>query len=355
MIKQHNKVIVIAEVGVNHNGKIKIAKKMIKIAKNCGADYVKFQNWKANNLVTENAKMAPYQIKNTKKKQRQIDLLKPLELKKNDYFILKTFANKNKINFLSSPFDEENYLFLTKNLKCKEIKIPSGEINNFLMLSNINLKKEYIFISTGMSNLEEIAHTLNFIAKKKVFKVKKSRIIINDKKKLLFLKKRLCLLHCVTDYPVDDKFANLNAIKTLEKEFQLNVGYSDHTAGILAPIIAASLGAKVIEKHITLNKKLKGPDHKASLNPIEFKKMVKQIRKLETMMGNGKKVLQKCEIKNILIARKSIVAKKNIKQGQLFSNLNLGIKRPAGGINPSKYFNLIGKKSKKNYKIDQKI
>ena len=264
MIKQHNKVIVIAEVGVNHNGKIKIAKKMIKIAKNCGADYVKFQNWKANNLVTENAKMAPYQIKKKKKKQRQIDLLKPLELKKNDYFILKTFANKNKINFLSSPFDEENYLFLTKNLKCKEIKIPSGEINNFLMLSNINLKKEYIFISTGMSNLEEIAHTLNFIAKKKVFKVKKSRIIINDKKKLLFLKKRLCLLHCVTDYPVDDKFANLNAIKTLEKEFQLNVGYSDHTAGILAPIIAASLGAKVIEKHITLNKRSKGPDHKAS-------------------------------------------------------------------------------------------
>ncbi|WP_415272001.1 N-acetylneuraminate synthase family protein [Candidatus Pelagibacter sp. Uisw_121] len=249
-------------------------------------------------------------LKIQKKKQRQIDLLKPLELKKNDYFILKTFANKNKINFLSSPFDEENYLFLTKNLKCKEIKIPSGEINNFLMLSNINLKKEYIFISTGMSNLEEIAHTLNFIAKKKVFKVKKSRIIINDKKKLLFLKKRLCLLHCVTDYPVDDKFANLNAIKTLEKEFQLNVGYSDHTAGILAPIIAASLGAKVIEKHITLNKKLKGPDHKASLNPIEFKKMVKQIRKLETMMGNGKKVLQKCEIKNMLIARKSIVAKK---------------------------------------------
>ncbi len=355
MIIKNNKINIIAEIGVNHNGNMNLAKKLIKQAKDCGADFVKFQNWKAEKLVTKSAQMAQYQKRNTKKKFKQIDLLKPLELKEKDYFGLHKFSKNMKIEFLSSPFDEESCQFLIQQLKCKIIKIPSGEINNFLMLSKIDLKKQKIYISTGMANLSEIAECINFVAKSKVYLIKRNKIKIKKKSKLNFLKKRIILMHCVTDYPVSDKYANLKAIKTIKDTFQLPVGYSDHTQGIIAPIIAATLGAKLIEKHLTYDQKLKGPDHKASLNPHQFKLMVKNIRSFEQMLGSGIKSPQICEIKNMKVARKSIVAKRKIKIGEHFNFKNITVKRPSGGKDPSKFFKVIGKKAKKNYVTDQKI
>lgn len=355
MNKHSDKVEIIAEIGVNHNGSIPLAKKLVKIAKHSGADFVKFQNWKAESLVTKDAEMASYQKMNTKKRFKQIKLLKPLELKDKDYFTLFRYCNKNKIKFLSSPFDELSYEFLSNKLKCKIIKIPSGEINNFLMLNKVNLKKQKVFISTGMSTISEIAKCINFIAKSKIYTIKKNNVKIRLKSKLNFLKKKIIIMHCVTDYPVQDNFANLRAIKTIKDTFKLPVGYSDHTIGVIAPVIAVSLGAKLIEKHLTLNQNLIGPDHRASLNPAQFKLMVNNIRTFEKMMGDGIKSPQICEKKNMKVARKSIVAKKNIKIGESFTFKNITVKRPSGGKDPSQYFELIGKIAKKNYSKDQKI
>jgi len=355
MITKNKKINIIAEIGVNHNGKINLAKKLIRHAKYSGADFVKFQNWKAASLVTQNAKMATYQIKNTKKKIKQIDLLKPLELKEQDYFLLKDFANQTNIRFISSPFDELSYKFLANKMKCKIIKIPSGEINNFLMLDNVNLSRHKLFISTGMASMSEIVNCLNFIAKTKVYKINKDKIKILNKKKLNFLKKKIILMHCVTDYPVSENFANLSAIKTMKEAFQLPIGYSDHTKGNIAAIIAVSFGAVLIEKHLTYNKNLNGPDHKASLNPAEFKIMVQNIRTFEKMVGNGIKSPQICEKGNMNIARKSIVAKQKIEIGETFTMKNITVKRPAGGKDPSKFFKFLGKKAQKNYIKDQKI
>lgn len=355
MITKKNKIYIIAEIGVNHNGKMSLAKRLIKYAKYCGADFVKFQNWKAENLVTNDAKMANYQIRNIKKRFKQIDLLRPLELREKDYFILNEYARKMNIKFISSPFDEESYQFLANKIKCKIIKIPSGEINNFLMLKNVNLNQQKVFISTGMANMNEIANCLNFIAKCQVYKIGKNKIEIKKKTKLNFLKKKITLMHCVTDYPVSDYFANLSAIKTMKKIFKLPVGYSDHTKGNIAPVIAAAFGARLIEKHLTHNQNSKGPDHKASLNPSEFKIMVQNIRTFEKMVGNGIKSPQICEKDNMKIARKSIVAKQEIKKGETFTLKNITVKRPAGGKDPSQFFKFLGKRAKKNYTKDQKI
>ncbi|MDA7780399.1 N-acetylneuraminate synthase family protein [Candidatus Pelagibacter sp.] len=352
---KNQRVIIIAEAGVNHNGKIKLAKKLIDIAKNCGADFIKFQNWQAKDLVTNYAKMAPYQIKNTKKNFNQIELLKPLELKKKYYPVLKKYSKIKKIGFLSSPFDEKNYRYLTKELGCKLVKIPSGEINNFFMLNEVDLKKEKLIMSTGMSNLKEIAQAINFIAKSKVYKVHNNKVKLLNIKKYNYIKDKISLLHCVTDYPVQEKFANLKCIKTLINNFKLNVGYSDHTSGILAPIIAVSLGAKIVEKHLTINKKMSGPDHKASIEENEFLEMTKNIRSYEKMIGTGFKDIQKCEIKNMKIARKSIVARTKILKGEIFNFSNLTAKRPASGKRPSDLFEYLGKRSKKIYKKDDLI
>jgi len=354
-ISKKKKVIVIAEIGVNHDGNFKKAKKLILAAKKCGADFVKFQNFQASKLSTTFAKMAKYQIKNTKQKVSQFEMLKKLELKKNDYPKLKKFAKKNEISFLSSPFDEENLEYLTKNLKCKIIKIPSGEINNYLMLNKVNLNKHQIILSTGMSTNLEIAAAINIICKKKIYLISKNKIKIKNQKLLNQIKKKIFLLHCVTDYPVENKFANISAIKNMQKIFKLDIGYSDHTKGILAPVIASSYGAKIIEKHLTLNVNDKGPDHRASLSPREFKEMVLNIRTFENMRGNGIKKVEYCEKKNISVARKSIVSKTQIKKDEFFTLKNITVKRPGNGISASKFFDFIGKKSRKNYEQDQLI
>jgi len=353
--RKKNKIYVIAEIGVNHNGKMSLAKKMIKAAKKTGADAVKFQNFTADNLTTKNAKKAPYQIKNTQNKQSQFQMLKGLELKLKDYFILKKFAKKNNIDFLSSIFDSESIDFLNKRLNQKVLKVPSGEITNTLITEKLNLKNYKLIISTGMANSNEIAFALNTIAKCKIYKKIKGKIKILNKDALRKIQKKITLLHCVTDYPVPDNYANLKCINTLSKEFKLPTGYSDHTIGVEASLIAVSMGAKIIEKHFTLSKRMSGPDHLASLEPKEFSMMVKNIRKFEIMCGNGIKKLELCERKNIKIARKSIVAKLKIKKGEKFNYKNLTTKRPGDGISPLKMRNLIGKKSKFNFSPDDLI
>ena len=354
MISKNN-VYVIAEAGVNHNGNLNIAKKLIIAAKSSGADAIKFQNFTADNLVTRKAKKAPYQIKNTKNKSNQFKMLKDLELQKNEYFELKKFSKKNKIDFLSSVFDIESIFFLKRGLKMKNVKIPSGEITNFPLLNKLDKNFNKIYLSTGMSNLKEITESLNQIMNFKVFLFKNDKIKILNRKKFNTLKKKVIILHCVTDYPVKDEFANLQCINSIKKIFDLNVGYSDHTKGIIAPLIACSKGASVIEKHLTLNKNMKGPDHLASLEPKEFKLMVNQIRKFEEMNGDGIKRLLKCEIKNKKIARKSVVANTHILKGETFTYKNLTTKRPGDGLCASKLKNLINKKSKRNYKANQLI
>ncbi len=355
MTSNKNKVYIIAEIGVNHNGSISLAKKMILAAKKSGADAVKFQNFTANSLTTKNAKKAPYQLRNTKNSQSQYRMLKNLELELPQYFILKKFAKKNKIDFFTSIFDKESIFFLRNKLKQKVIKIPSGEINNPLIIDNLNIRHYKLIVSTGMASMKEITDSLNSILKRRLFKIKNNRVKITNISFLNKIKKRISLLHCVTDYPVQKNFANLKCIKTLAEEFKIPVGYSDHTRGVVAPVIAVSLGAQIIEKHFTLSKKMSGPDHKASLEPKEFSRMVDFIRDFEVMLGDGIKKLQACEKKNIKIARKSIVAKKFIKKSEKFSNLNLTTKRPGEGINPIKIRSLIGKKSRFNFKPDDLI
>lgn len=330
------KVIIIAEAGVNHNGSLNLAKKLILAASKANADYIKFQTFNPDDMVRRNALLANYQKKNLKKKISQYDLLKKYQIKKEYYKILIKFSKQKKIKFLSSPFDINSIYFLNK-FNLDFIKVPSGEIDNVSYLKNIAKLNKKLILSTGMSNIKEIENAINLL------------------KKFGTKKKNINLLHCHTDYPSEPQDLNLKAIKTLKKKFKLNVGYSDHSVGIEAPIIAVSYGSKIIEKHLTLDKSFPGPDHSSSLDPLEFKKMVKAIRNTEKMLGNGIKKPTNKELKNKFLVRKSIFAKISIKKGEKFSEKNLICKRPLIGISASKWYNLIGKRAKKNFKPDDKI
>jgi len=349
------KIYIIAEAGINHNGSLHLAKKLILEAKRSGANAVKFQTFNASSVVTKFASQAPYQVNNMKKKETQFDMIKKYELKSKDFFLLKKYSQKIKIDFISSVFDEQSVSFLLNKIGSKMIKLPSGEINNLLILKKLKLSNYKILISTGMSNYQDIVNAVNTIAKKKVYKLKNLKPVIINKRYFKILKKKICIMHCVTDYPVSKNQANLKCIDNIKKDFNLVTGYSDHTLGILAAIIAVAKGAKVIEKHLTLNKKMKGPDHLASLEPKEFSKMVENIREFELMNGNGKKKLQLCEIQNSRVARKSIVAKIAIDKNEIFTLKNLTVKRPGIGLNPFMIEKLIGKKSKHKYYPDQII
>lgn len=328
------KTIIIAEAGVNHNGKFNLAKKMIIEASKFGADFIKFQTFSADGLVTKYAKKPSYSI--NKKKPFQHEMLKRLELQKKNFNKLKIICKKNKIGFLSSAFDIENLKFLNK-LKLKFFKVPSGEINNVPYLRQLAKFKKKIILSTGMSNLKEISFALNILKKGGV------------KNKDIFL------LQCNTDYPSPLIDANLNVINLYKTKFNTQVGYSDHTSGIEASIAAVALGAKVIEKHFTLNKNFKGPDHKASLDVEEFRQLVKSIRKVEISLGKNYKNITPSEKKNIRLIRKSLVANTNIKKGEVFNKNNLTCKRPGTGKPPSLWDEYFGKKAKKDYIKDQLI
>lgn len=327
-------VFIIAEIGVNHNGDLLLAKKMILEAKKAGVDAVKFQSFKADKLVAKDAKKADYQVKNTGKQESQYDMIKKLELSEEDHIYLKKICDDEGIMFLSSPFDEESAKLLL-SLGIDTVKIPSGEITNLPYLENIGSLYKNIILSTGMSNLDEIKEAIKVLNKN------------NDK--------NITVLHCNTEYPTPMEDVNLLAIKTMEKELNLPIGYSDHTDGIEVSIGAVALGATVIEKHFTLDKTLEGPDHKASLEPKELKMLVDGIRNIEKALGNGIKVPSSSEKKNIPIARKSIVAKTNIKKGDIFTEENLTIKRPGDGISPMKWYNVLGQRAKKDFVADERI
>jgi len=331
-----NTTFIIAEAGVNHNGKIELAYKLIDAAKEAGANAVKFQTFKVEHSISKHAPKAEYQNETTNKSESQYDMIKNLEIDYNTHRVLKKYCDKNGIEFLSTPFDIPSIVLLN-DLGQKIFKIPSGEIVNLPYLRKIGMLNKEIIMSTGMANLGEIETALD--------------VLINAGTK----REHTTILHCTTNYPCPYEEVNLKAMFTLREAFKLPVGYSDHTLGIEVPIAAVALGATVIEKHFTLDKNMEGPDHKASLEPDELKAMVTAIRNIEKSLGDGIKKPNKSEIEIMKVARKSIVANCEIKRGEIYKENNLGIKRPGTGISPMRWDELIGKKANKDYKEDELI
>lgn len=312
---------IIAEAGVNHNGSVEIAKRLIDAAKTCGADAVKFQTFKAEKLVTRSAEKAEYQKRAGGAGDSQFEMLKRLELVEDDFRLLLHHCTQVGIEFLSSPFDEESADMLD-SLGMATFKIPSGEITNHPFLEHVARKGKPVILSTGMSTLGEVEEAVGILCAGGA--------------------PRLTLLHCVTEYPAPYEEINLNAMLTLRAAFGLKVGYSDHTPGIEVPVAAVALGATVIEKHFTLDNTMDGPDHRASLDPDLFGLMVQAIRNVEQAMGDGIKRPATCELKNAGIARKSVVAAATIEKGEIISLDKLTIKRPGYGIQPKDMGKLVG-------------
>ena len=331
-----NKVFIIAEAGVNHNGSIKKAIRLVDIAASSGADAVKFQITNAE-LITKRAKKADYQKDNRKRSETQYEMIKKLELNwRVVHPILINRCKKKKIIFMTSAFDTKG-LYEIRKLGINFYKIPSGEINNIPYLKHLGSFNKKTFLSSGMSTISEIDLAVKTLLSSGLSK------------------KKLVVLHCNSAYPTPYSDANLNAIKILFNRYKVATGFSDHTLGIEAPIAAVALGAKVIEKHFTISKKLKGPDHASSLEPKELNEMVKSIRNIENALGKNKKFVTKSEKINKRYVRKSIVALKKIDKGEIFSEKNITLKRPGTGLQPIYWYKIIGKKSKKNYKIDDFI
>lgn len=333
-----NKVIIIAEAGVNHNGDIELAKKLIDVAVEAGVDYVKFQTFKSESLVSKFAKKATYQIENTQDAvESQLQMLKKLELSNSQHFELVQYCNNKNISFFSTAFDLESLSFL-KELGLNIVKIPSGEITNLPYLRKAASLFKEVIISTGMSSMVEIEEALDVFLQAGIKK--------ND----------ITILHCNTEYPTPMPDVNLNAMLTIQKMFGVKVGYSDHTMGIEVPIAAVSMGGTMIEKHFTLDRSLPGPDQLASLEPDELKNMVNSIRNIEMAIGGtGIKEPSESEIKNILIARKSIVASTFIQKGDIFTEYNITAKRPGIGISPMRWDEVIGQKACKDFDEDELI
>jgi len=333
-----NKVIIIAEAGVNHNGSLENAKLLIKKAAEANADYVKFQTFIAEENISVNASKAEYQIENTgNSEESQLEMVKKLELTPAMHEELIKCCEENSIKFLSTAFDFQS-IQLLKKYNLDLFKIPSGEITNLPYLEKV-AKEEYplYVMSTGMANMSDIEKTIEILENNGV-----NRDIIT-------------VLHCNTEYPTPMGDVNLKAMLSIKDAFKVNIGYSDHTLGIEIPIAAVALGAKVIEKHFTLNKDMEGPDHRASLEPNELKEMIRSIRNIEIALGDGIKRPSSSEEKNIEIARKSLVAKKTIKKGEIFKKSNLTVKRPGNGLSPMKWYDIIGTTALKDYQPDDLI
>jgi N,N'-diacetyllegionaminate synthase len=333
-----NQVIIIAEAGVNHNGDLVIAKKLIDVAVEAGVDYVKFQTFKSENLVSKSAKKADYQIENTKDSfENQLEMLKKLELSHEQHLELISYCEQKCINFFSTAFDLDSLHYL-HSLGLKMVKIPSGEITNLPFLRKAAQLFNEVILSSGMSTLQDIDEAISiFLAEG-----------VNLQK--------ITILHCNSEYPTPMKDVNIHAMLCIQEKFGTKIGYSDHTLGIEVPIAAVALGAKIIEKHFTLDRSLPGPDHLASLEPEELKNMVFAIRNIElAIKGTGIKEPSESEIKNMVITRKSIVAKNFIKKGERFSENNITTKRPGNGISPMKWDMIIGKVAPKDFEMDDLI
>ena len=333
-----SKVIIIAEAGVNHNGDINLAKKLIDVAVEAGVDYVKFQTFKSESLVSKSAKKADYQIENTQDAtENQLQMLKKLELSHEQHVELMAYCRQKNISFFSTAFDLDSLIYL-KELGLTMVKIPSGEITNLPYLRKAAELFSKVIISTGMSTLEDIEKALN------VF------LFAGIKREAIYI------LHCNTEYPTPMKDVNLLAMLTIKNKFNVEIGYSDHTLGIEVPTAAVALGAKMIEKHFTLDRSLPGPDQLASLEPLELKAMVASIRSIElAISGNGMKEPSSSELKNKEIARKSIVAKTAINKGDIFSESNITTKRPGNGISPMHWDEVIGQVAQADFNADDVI
>lgn len=329
--------MIIAEAGVNHDGDVERAKRLIDVASNAGADFVKFQTFKTDKIVTKSAKSAEYQNRNLGGKESQYEMVRRLELSEETHLLLVNYCVEKGIKFLSTGFDLESLDFLNK-LGIPLFKIPSGEITNLPYLRKVATFKKPVIMSTGMANLEEIREAYE--------------VLVDNGLE----KEQITIVHCNTEYPTPMQDVNLKAMLDIQREFGTKIGYSDHTMGIEVPIASVALGAQVIEKHFTLDRNLPGPDHRASLEPDELKAMVLAIRNIEiAVSGSGKKELSLSETKNKKVVRKSIVASKMIKKGEVFTEENLCIKRPGEGISPMKWDQVIGVKATKNYDKDDLI
>lgn len=327
-------ITIIAEAGVNHNGSMELAKQMVDQAKASGADYIKFQTFQPEKLVSKYAEKAEYQKKTTGSEENQLQMLKKLALSQDDFRELKAYCEQAGIGFISTPFDLDSVDFL-ESLEMDFWKIPSGEITNLPYLIKIAKTGRPIVMSTGMCQMEEVEEALKWLKESGAGDI--------------------TLLHCNTQYPTPMEDVNLNAMHSLRRQFHLPAGYSDHTEGIEVPIAAAALGAVVIEKHFTLDKTMEGPDQAASLLPEELKAMVRAIRNIENALGSGEKRVTPSEIKNRAVARKSIVAAGRIQKGELFTEGNLTVKRPGNGISPMSWFEVLGKTAKRDYTEDELI
>ncbi|MDO5150964.1 MAG: N-acetylneuraminate synthase [Oscillospiraceae bacterium] len=327
-------VCIIAEAGVNHNGSFDLAVKMVDAAKTAGVDYVKFQTFVPEKLVSKYAEKAEYQKQTTGEEESQLSMLRKLSLTQSDFVKLKEYCDTQQIGFISTPFDFESLDFL-ETLDMDFWKVPSGEITNLPYLEKIAMTGRKVVMSTGMCDIDEINAAIDVLEKNGT--------------------KDIVLLHCNTQYPTPFSDVNLSAMNTIKEKTGKSVGYSDHTLGIEVPIAAVALGATVIEKHFTLNKNMEGPDHRASLNPDELKSMVNAIRNIENSIGDGIKATSDSEKANKSVARKSIVASRDIVEGEVLTVENITVKRPGTGISPMRWHDVVGKKAIKSFKEDELI
>ena len=327
-------IFIIAEAGDNHNGNLENALKLVDKAAEAGADCVKFQTFVTEEVISRHAEMAEYQKQNTGIEESQLDMVKKLELSFEDFRQIQAYCRTKGILFLSTPFDLPSIAFLN-DIGVPFFKIPSGEITNYPYLAAIGRTHKDVVLSTGMCTVEEIREAIAVLEENGAG--------------------RMTLLHCNTEYPTPYEDVNLNAMETMRAVFGKEVGYSDHTLGIEVPVAAAALGAVIIEKHFTLDKDMEGPDHKASLEPEELAAMIKAVRNIETALGSSEKKPSPSELKNLAAARKSIVARRNIRQGELLTEENLAVKRPGTGISPMRYPDVLGTRAVRDFKADQFI
>ncbi|WP_155974234.1 N-acetylneuraminate synthase [Streptococcus ruminantium] len=328
-------VYIIAEIGCNHNGDVHLAKKMVDVAVQCGVDAVKFQTFKAEKLISKYAPKAEYQKETTGEKDSQLEMTRRLELSFDEYLELRDYCLSKHVDVFSTPFDEESLDFLIST-NMPVYKIPSGEITNLPYLEKIGKQGKKVILSTGMAAMEEIHQAVNILRENGTTDIS--------------------ILHCTTEYPAPYSSLHLNVLTTLKKEFpNASIGYSDHSIGSEVPIAAVALGASIIEKHFTLDNAMEGPDHRASATPEVLSDLVKGVRIIEQALGRSEKIPDPVEEKNKIVARKSIVAKKDIKKGDIFSVDNITVKRPGDGISPMKWYDILGKVSEADFEVDQNI
>ncbi len=351
---------IIAEAGVNHNGSLRMAKRLVQVAADAGADAVKFQTFKAKSLAIADAPKADYQLRTTDISQTQYQMLRNLELSRSSHFALVDLCKSLRIQFLSTPFDIESLDLLIQECNVQRIKISSGEITNAPLLLRAAQSRKPVILSTGMSTLEEIETALGVLAfgyaeRRRKPSLNNFRIAFASKNGQENLKKNVVLLHCTTEYPTPFEDVHLKAMETMRSSFGLPVGFSDHTEGIAISIAAAAMGAVIIEKHFTLDRNLSGPDQKASLEPLELRKLVTMIRQVERALGTAKKQPTLAEKINRNVIRKSLVANCEIQEGERLTEENLGIKRPGTGIPPLHYWDWLGEKASRKYRRDDLI